>query len=150
MRFGLLYHDLGFWGGSGREEGFDINGELMFSPAAAFFSGSIHPNLGLSVNTSGGTSKIYAGGVWQYRGNSGWFVDLGLSMAIHNGETDSESEAEMNQLGSPILFRLSFEAGFSLTEHHQLSLLFDHMSNAYLVDPNEGLDTLGLRYGYRF
>jgi hypothetical protein len=24
------------------------------------------------------------------------------------------------------------------------------MSNAYTVDPNEGMDRLGVRYGYRF
>jgi hypothetical protein len=27
---------------------------------------------------------------------------------------------------------------------------FDHISNAELASPNEGLDTLGVRYGYRF
>ncbi len=149
-RFGLLYHDVGIWGGSSQEGGTDINGELIFSAAAPLLAGVIRPNLGVSVNTSGGTSKLYMGGFWQYRWQGPWFVDLGLSLAIHNGETRSEPASEMNQLGSRILFRLSCEAGFSLTEHHQLSLLFDHMSNAYLADPNEGLDTLGLRYGYRF
>ena len=150
IRVGPLYHDLGVWSGSSREDGIDINGELIFSPGAEVFNGRLRPNLGATVNTRGGTSKIYAGRVWQYRWNGGWFIDLGLSLAVHNGETDSEPQTEMNQLGSPILFRLAFEAGFSLTEHHQLSVLFDHMSNGYLADPNEGLDTLGLRYGYRF
>jgi hypothetical protein len=28
--------------------------------------------------------------------------------------------------------------------------MFDHISNAYLASPNEGMDTLGVRYGYQF
>jgi len=28
--------------------------------------------------------------------------------------------------------------------------MFDHISNGYLADPNEGLDTFGIRYGYLF
>jgi hypothetical protein len=29
-------------------------------------------------------------------------------------------------------------------------ILFDHVSNAYLESPNDGMDTLGIVYGYRF
>ena len=71
-------------------------------------------------------------------------------VAAHNGETDEGSGARMNQLGSPVLFRLAFEAGFTIGRSHAVSVLFDHISNAYLADPNEGLDTVGIRYGYRF
>ncbi|MBT8353708.1 MAG: acyloxyacyl hydrolase, partial [Desulfofustis sp.] len=77
-------------------------------------------------------------------------VDLGLGLAVHNGETDEGNVADMNQLGSTVLFRLAFEVGFTIGDRHLISLMFDHISNAYLADPNEGLDTLGLRYGYRF
>jgi hypothetical protein len=28
--------------------------------------------------------------------------------------------------------------------------MFDHVSNAYLAEPNDGLDTIGIRYIYRF
>jgi lipid A 3-O-deacylase len=31
-----------------------------------------------------------------------------------------------------------------------MKILFDHVSNAYLANPNEGMDTLGIVYGYRF
>ncbi len=30
------------------------------------------------------------------------------------------------------------------------AVLFDHISNANLAVPNEGMDSLGIRYGYRF
>lgn len=150
IRVGILYHDLGLWGGSSLEEGIDFNGELIFSPSAPILGGLLRPNLGLSLNDRGDTSKIYGGGVWEYFWNSGWFIDLGLGLCVHNGETDDADIENSNQLGSPVLFRLSIEAGFTLTSHQRLSLMFDHISNAYLADPNEGLDTLGIRYGYRF
>jgi len=31
-----------------------------------------------------------------------------------------------------------------------MAVLFDHVSNADLAHPNEGMDTLGIVYGYRF
>ena len=49
-----------------------------------------------------------------------------------------------------ILFRIPIEMGLLFTRHQGVSIRFDHVSNAYLADPNEGLDTIGLRYTYRF
>ena len=150
VRIGLLYHDLGVWAGSSDEQGLDVNGELIFSPSAELLNGILRPNLGFSWSTSGATSKIYGGGVWEYRWPAGWFVDLGLGLTLHNGETETEDVEDRNQLGSPVLFRLSAEFGFAIRQRHLISVMFDHISNLYLAEPNEGLDTLGLRYGYRF
>lgn len=150
LRIGILYHDLGLWGGSGQEDGIDFNAELIFSPSAEILGGLLRPNLGFSLNNRGDTSKIYAGGVWEYTGGCGWFIDLGLGLTVHNGETENANPDQNNQLGSPLLFRLSVEPGFTIRERHRISLMFDHISNGYLADPNEGLDTLGIRYGYRF
>ena len=150
IRFGVLYHDLGVWGGSSNEGGFDVNAELVFSPSLDLFSGMLRPNLGFSLNTTGDTSKIYGGGVWEYRWPKGYFIDLALGLAVHDGETDQGDVANMNQLGSTVLFRLAIETGFAFGHHHLISIMFDHISNGYLTEPNEGLDTLGLRYGYRF
>ena len=150
IRLGVLYHDLGIWGGSSNEGGFDVNAELVFSPSLDIFSGILRPNLGFSLNSTGDTSKLYGGAVWEYRWPKGYFIDLALGLAVHNGETDEGDVANMNQLGSPVLFRLAIETGFSFGRHHLISIMFDHISNGYLTEPNEGLDTLGLRYGYRF
>ena len=150
IRFGVLYHDLGVWGGSSNEGGFDVNAELVFSPSLDLFSGMLRPNLGFSLNTTGDTSKIYGGGVWEYRWPKGYFIDLALGLTVHDGESDQGDVANMNQLGSPVLFRLAIETGFAFGRHHLISIMFDHISNGYLTEPNEGLDTLGLRYGYRF
>ena len=150
IRVGLLYHDPELWGGSGDEEGFDLNGELIFSPSVELFSGIVRPNLGFSLNNGGDTSKIYGGALWEYRWPRGYFFDLGFGLAVHNGETEEGNVDGMAQLGSTVLFRIAFEVGFAIGDRHLISVMFDHISNAYLADPNEGLDTLGLRYGYRF
>ena len=150
MRVGILYHDLGVWSGTSHEDGIDYNGELIFSPSWSILGGEIRPIAGFSINDSGDTSKIYGGGVFEYIWKNGVFLDLGLGLTIHNGETDDEEVTDKNLLGSPILFRISIEPGYTFMDHHRVSLMFDHVSNGYLADPNEGLDTLGLRYGYRF
>ena len=111
--------------------------------------GTVHPNFGLSVNDRGDTSKLYAGVLWEFEMKSGLFLNLGVGAAVHNGESET-SEEDKKELGSRVLFRIPIELGYALTKRHAVSIMFDHVSNASLADPNEGLDTLGLRYGYRF
>ena len=40
--------------------------------------------------------------------------------------------------------------GARFLKHHSASVMFAHISNADLCDNNEGLDTLGVRCGYKF
>ena len=49
-----------------------------------------------------------------------------------------------------MLFRIPIEVGYAVSRHHRVVLAFDHISNAYLASPNEGMDTIGLMYGYQF
>jgi lipid A 3-O-deacylase len=53
-------------------------------------------------------------------------------------------------LGSRVLFHIPAEVGYRFDDHNSLSAYFEYMSNAYTVSPNEGMDRLGIRYGYRF
>ena len=151
IRVGVLAHDVNnLWSGTRKESGVDLNAEIIFSrPSFSLLSGDIRPNLGASINTQGDTSKLYGGILWELEMKSGIFLNLGIGAAVHNGELDTSRE-DKKSLGSRVLLRIPIEIGYSLSEHHQISILFDHVSNAFLVDPNEGLDTLGLRYGYRF
>ena len=151
IRLGVLAHDVdSLWSGSRREGGIDVNGEMIFSHSIfSLLSGNVRPNLGVSINTQGDTSKLYGGMLWQLDAKTGIFLDLGLGAALHDGELETSDE-DKKALGSRILFRVSIEVGYGLNEHHRISILFDHISNGYFADPNEGLDTLGLRYGYRF
>jgi len=53
-------------------------------------------------------------------------------------------------LGAHVLFHIPFEIGLRLSERRSLSIYFEHMSNGYTRSSNEGLDGIGIRYGYRF
>jgi hypothetical protein len=79
----------------------------------------------------------------------GLFFAPGVGAAVHDGNLD-ERERHQKRLGSRVLFRIPVEIGYAFGAHHRLMFAFDHVSNAGLADPNQGLDTVGVRYGYRF
>ena len=109
----------------------------------------MRPALGVSINTSGDTSKAYLDARWRYDFENDIFVGIGVGAAVHNGETRLV-RADKKALGSRVLFHIPLEAGYRFDAHTSVSLYFDHVSNAYLADANEGMDTLGVRVGYRF
>ena len=150
VRTGILVHDVTLWSRSRAEGGVDFNAEAGFKfPDYPIFHGRLNSNLGFSLNNRGDTSKVYGGLLWEHIWDAGIFLNLGLGLAVHNGQLETDDDNQ-KQLGSRILFRLPIEIGLYFTRHHGVSVMFDHASNAYLVDPNEGLDTIGLRYTYRF
>lgn len=151
IRLGLLVHDIGgLWSHMRAEGGADMNAEVVFSkPRWTLWGGAILPNFGLSINSQGDTSKIYGGVVWEFLFSNGFFFNIGTGLAVHNGQLESD-DTNKKQLGSRILFREPIEFGITFCERHRISIMFDHISNAYLASPNEGLDTLGVRYGYQF
>ncbi len=150
MKFGALIHDIdGLWSGFSREDGVDFNVETILAPRLKLFNGSLRPALGASINSAGGTSKIYLDGRWQYDFKNRFFIALGVGAAFHNGEKDPVT-SDMKALGADVLFHIPMELGGYITDRISLGLFFDHVSNGNLSDYNEGLDTLGLRLGYRF
>lgn len=150
VKAGLLYHDMDYlWSNARFEDGVDFNGEVVFAPRLDVLGGAIRAALGGSVNSSGGTSKAYLDLRYQYDFDSGVFVSAGGGGAVHNGDLTPEHD-DRKALGSRLLFHIPIEAGYRFTEHQSVSVYFDHVSNAGLAKYNEGMDTLGLRYGYRF
>jgi lipid A 3-O-deacylase len=150
VRGGLYAHDISFWSFH-REDGVDVNGEVLFvSPSFLECLWLPRPHLGATVNTSGNTSHAYAGLTWEYPlFSSGFFVDGNLGLSVNNGRRDTD-DPDRKSLGSPVLFRLGAALGYNLTEKVNVSVQFEHMSNAYLANENEGMDNVGLRLGYRF
>ena len=65
----------------------------------------------------------------------------------HEGSTRPSTEDELAQIVA--LFREAMDFGYRLGGHG-ISLHLAHISNAKLCDKNEGLETVGLRYGYSF
>ena len=150
-RIGLLDHDVnGLWSGSRAEGGFDVNAEIVFKkPRLSLWSGSILPNLGVTLNNQGDTNTLYGGFIWEFVSKAGVFFNSGLGLAVHSGELETDDD-QKKSLGSRILFRIPIEIGATLGTRHRISILFAHTSNAYLADPNQGLDVLGVRYGIQF
>jgi hypothetical protein len=151
IRAGVLAHDVpDLWSGFQLEsDAPDINVELVLAPSMPFIWGSISPAIGASINTGGDTSHAYIDARWQIEGPSGLFFGLGIGAAIHDGETDPVA-LDRKALGSRVLFHIPFEIGIRLDAHNSLSAYFEHTSNANIADFNEGMDRLGIRYGYRF
>jgi len=150
VRVGILTHDVPIWSLSRKEGGVDFNTEFIFIwPNYSLLAGIVHSNLGITLNNQGDTSKIYSGFLWEYIWPFGLFLNLGLGLSVHDGELETNDD-DKKELGSRILFRIPIEIGLLFTEHHGLSMMFDHVSNAYLAEPNDGLDTIGIRYIYRF
>lgn len=151
LKIGGLYHDPGdLWSGFRREpQSLDINVEALFGPHISLLWGAIRPAIGATINTRGATSKAYADARWEIESPTGIFFGLGLGAAIHNGDLAPIDPAR-KALGSRVLFHIPAELGYRWDGHNSLSIYFEHMSNAYTQDYNEGLDVIGVRYGYRF
>jgi len=136
IQMGILVHDVPLWSGTRAEGGIDLNAEVGLTfPDYPLFDGMLNSNLGFSLNSRGDTSKLYGGLLWEHIWNSGIFLNFGLGLAVHNGHLETGDDIEI---------------GLYFARHHGVSIMYDHASNAYLADPNEGLDNIGLRYSYRF
>ena len=132
-----------------KENGADINAEIIFKrPRLGLLQGNVRPNLGISVNNQGDTSKIHGEILWEFASKA-LFFNTGIGVALHNGELEADKDHKKG-LGARILFRIPIEAGLTIHDRHRLSILFEHVSNGYLAHPNEGLDLLGLRYSFLF
>lgn len=152
---GVLDHDTGVISDD-TEGGANLTAELRFKPlGGAFFDflRSPRPHIGFNLNDSGNTSALYSGLTWLWPFGNRYFFGVAFGGAVHDGtlETDDRRKRRNNkQLGCRVLFREAVELGFTFLKRHALSIRFDHLSNANLCDENEGLDTVGLVYGYRF
>lgn len=151
LRLGVLAHNIGPIA-SAREDGVQINAELRFATPPLFeYILSPRPHLGASINTVGDTSFLYLGLTWTWDITDGLFLDFSFGGTVHDGWLDShEPDPDRRLMGSRLLFRESLELGYRFLDHHSLSLMLDHASNAGLAEKNQGNDDVGLRYGYRF
>lgn len=149
LRLGVMAHDMGALGRQ-EEDGVNANVEFMFvSPEFLSAIWSPRPHAGFSVNSSSGTNQAYLGLTWTWKFFEKIFVEGSLGGAYHDGANETNVIGQKS-LGCKVLFRESATLGYQATEKHSLSVMLDHISNASLCNSNEGLDTLGMRYGYRF
>jgi lipid A 3-O-deacylase len=151
MRFGVAAHDVdGLWSGESKEKGPDVCAEVVFRRSLFnLLYADAYPNVGISINTRGDTSKVFGGFRLEWQPLSFLMLSTGLGVTLHDGKRDTDL-SNRKSLGSQVLFRVPIEIGWVLNSQYRIVLAFDHISNAYLFSPNEGLDTLGLMVGYQF
>jgi lipid A 3-O-deacylase len=150
VRLGAMYHDAGIFGQNKEDDVIDANLEILFgSPRFLRFLWSPRPHVGATYAPGGNTtSQAYFGLAWQYAFWRGAFVEGSLGGAVHDGSRSGA--ADQKALGCHLLFRESVSLGYTFASRHSLMVTLDHVSNANLCDSNDGLDTVGVRYGYRF
>ena len=149
IRVGALWHDQGPFS-SNKEGGVDGNLELLFaSPGFLDILWAPRPHFGASYNSSGDTSQAYLGLTWEWDFFDDFFAGFSLGGTVHDG-FKTTSRLDRKELGCRILFRESIAFGYRINKHHSLMAFLDHSSNAKLCSRNEGLESIGIRYGYRF
>lgn len=151
LKLGVLAHDVpDLWSTFQREDdAIDLNVEVTFAPSLPFLFGVLRPAIGASINMAGDTSQAYLDARWEVDLPARLFFTTGLGAAIHDGEIDP-GVANRKALGSRVLFHIPIELGVRLDTRNSLSVYFEHVSNGNFADVNEGMDRLGVRYGYRF
>ena len=161
IKLGLLKHSVPISTSTPKEKGVDANFEVLFtSPPILKVIGAPKPHLGASINGSkNDTDQVYSGLTWSWLPFKNIFVDASLGLSIHNGVRDVETkpgytdplDGRVREFGCDWLFRESIEAGIVLQDIHRISLMWDHISHGGICGgENEGMDNLGLRYGYLF
>ena len=155
IRGGVLIHDLGPFS-TQKEDGLDIHGELVFaSPRALSFLLRPRPHVGVYVATDGeAASYVYAGLGWRQDIARRLYIEGGFGFALHDGETDFEPGdpffTDRAYLGCRVLARVSGDLGYRVTDRLSASLHVSHLSNANVCDDNEGVDSTGVRLGWKF
>ncbi len=152
IRLGAGRHDTAVVGRR-KERGIDLDAELLLaSPDMLAYIWSPRPTLGIHANleNKNNTSQVYGGLTWEWWPLEPVFINFFFGMSYHNGKTETENP-KIKSLGSLWLFRESLSIGWQTTDHFNISAYIDHASNGTLLGKsNEGMDTLGVRLGYRF
>ena len=150
LRGGILAHDINLFAHS-EESGVDLNLEILFtSPGWLEWLWAPHPHIGIAIHSQGDTHQLYSGLTWEKIFSNNIFINLGLGLTLHSGNRKGSQHYNGKEMGCALLFREALEVGYQIDQHHSFSLIFFHISNAELYSENDGMNHLGLRYGYSF
>ena len=132
------------------EHGANVNVEVLFvSPSFFKYILWPRPRLGGSKNTCGYTDNVYVDLDWGHQFQLGPYLEGYLGAAMQDGNLNF-GNPQRTEFGSRFLFHLGVEVGWRFFHHHGISLVWEHMSNSDLAHRNQGMDSVGAQYGYRF
>lgn len=166
LRFGLVVHDINgvTAGNDGKESGTAVNVEYLWEPLEGprWWLGP-RPYLGTNLHLEGKTSFAGGGLLWRVGLGERWRLDLGLGLAVHDGETEipkthpnllpEENQRRIDknlhhiQFGNRLLVRENLALGYRLNERWSAEVFYEHFSHGSLLSDssNEGLDNGGVR-----
>lgn len=129
-----------------------VNAEIVL-PSPAFLAGigSPRPYVGADIATDDGLANVaYAGLNWQAHLYPRLYLGFSVGGSITDNETFRASSGEVKDLGSNTLFHLQASAGYDISDNLAAEVYLNHVSNAGIGDSNDGLESTGIRLGYRF
>ncbi len=133
------------------ESGVDGNLELRLRPFFGHdWSVDILPTVGATVNFSGDTNTVYAGATARYRFTEALFFEGFFGFTVHDANTPVDANGL--DLGCKLLFREGAGLGYQRGKH-SLGVYVSHASHGGIIcdeDENDGITSVGLRYGYHF
>ena len=152
LRGGVVRQDFqDLWAAPAKQErAWGLNAEWGFDPLGRLLGGDVAPFVGATWTPARGkVDKAYAGISLEWNLEPA-ILRLGLGGVVHNGKVDDPATNGIRrQFGSRVLFHIPVELGLAVAPGTRLSLYFDHMSNAGLARLNPGMDSLGIRIGWR-
>ena len=157
VRFGVLGQS---WGGPGsdKQQTASFNLEALFhSPEFLSAIGSPRPAIGAIIAADfDATHQFYTSLEWEIPITRKFFFSPNTGITIHTGETkfdpiaDAARAADTVFLGCRVLFRVGADLGYRVNDRVTVAFHVNHISNASICTPNEGLDNAGIRVGYKF
>lgn len=159
LRFGVFQHDTNLIGHQ-KETGVDFALELLSGPLVrSRLLGSPRLVIGGAVNSAGQTNQAYIGLVGRYDLYHDLFVPRD-TFFVEGTVGGDWNDGKLNVLNTPlaedwkshgshVLFRIGVGAGYRLNRTWSVAISFNHISNAGLAYPNEGMNDLGLLVGIR-
>lgn len=146
-----------------KEDGPNVEFQVSFdSPGFLSWAASPQPYIMASINTAGETSFGGVGLEWRWNFADNWALEPGVGIVAHNGEVDNpfangtpeaaEFADEHVLLGSEVLFRTSIGLTYDFEGPWEVQGFFEHLSHGQILASgrNQGLDEVGIRFGYQF
>lgn len=165
VHFGVMAHNVCVTDckNANKEQGPNVELQISLdSPGFLDWAGSPQPYVMGSVNTQGDTSFVGVGLEWRWDFAEHWAIEPGFGYVVHdgalnnpfaNGSPEAATYAEDNVLlGSRDLFRTSIGVTRDLEGPWEAELFFEHLSHGQILGEgrNQGMDQVGLRFGYQF
>jgi hypothetical protein len=150
LRLGVAAYDTGIFS-THDFDGAVINGELLF-PSPDFLSviGSPRPAIGVDIATEPDAIHFaYLDLNWDAHFTDRLYATWSLGGAVTSAN-DLDHSTRYKNLGCRVLFHLGAGLGYDLSGHASIELYADHFSNADLCTPNNGAESAGIRFAYRF